>query len=66
MKVSPREIHGPWDVGWVLDKHMLKSTYLAACADDARKRLRVGVSELRVVRADDVVPGAHRAPAARS
>ena len=28
MKVSLREIHGPWDVGWVLDKHMLKSTYL--------------------------------------
>lgn len=28
MKVSLREIHGPWDAGWVLDKHMLKSTYL--------------------------------------
>lgn len=28
MKVSLREIHGPWDSGWVLDKHMLKSTYL--------------------------------------
>jgi len=32
MKVSLREIHGPWDAGWVLDKHMLKSTYLG---DDA-------------------------------
>jgi predicted amidophosphoribosyltransferase len=28
MKVSLREIHGPWDAGWVLDKHMFKSTYL--------------------------------------
>ncbi len=28
MKVSLREIHGPWDAGWVLDKYMLKSTYL--------------------------------------
>ena len=28
MKVSLREIHGVWDAGWVLDKHMFKSTYL--------------------------------------
>lgn len=28
MKVSLREIKGPWDQGWALDKHMLKSTYL--------------------------------------
>ena len=28
MKVSLREIQGPWDQGWVLDKHMLSSTYL--------------------------------------
>lgn len=32
MKVSLREIKGPWDAGWVLDKHMLSSTYLG---DDA-------------------------------
>lgn len=32
MKVSLREIRGPWDAGWVLDKHMLSSTYLG---DDA-------------------------------
>lgn len=28
MKVALREISGPWDAGWVLDKHTLKSTYL--------------------------------------
>lgn len=28
MKVSLRQIIGPWDQGWVLDKHMLKSVYL--------------------------------------
>lgn len=28
MKTSLRKITGPWDQGWVLDKHMLKSTYL--------------------------------------
>ncbi|BEP34630.1 hypothetical protein GmRootV59_16040 [Variovorax sp. V59] len=28
MKVNLREIHGPWDAGWVLDKHMDHSTYL--------------------------------------
>jgi len=28
MKVSLREIEGPWDAGWVLDKHMLSSAYL--------------------------------------
>jgi len=28
MKVALREIQGPWDRGWVLDKHTLKSTYL--------------------------------------
>ena len=25
MKVTLREIHGPWDAGWVLDKHSLHS-----------------------------------------
>ncbi|WOB05888.1 ComF family protein [Piscinibacter gummiphilus] len=28
MEVTLREIHGPWDAGWVLDKHMIKSTFL--------------------------------------
>jgi len=28
MKVSLREIQGPWDQGWALDKHSLKSTYI--------------------------------------
>lgn len=28
MKVSLREIRGPWDKGWVLDKHMVSSIYL--------------------------------------
>lgn len=28
MKVSLRQIRGPWDQGWALDKHMLRSTYL--------------------------------------
>ena len=28
MKVSLKQIHGQWDEGWVLDKHMLRSTYL--------------------------------------
>lgn len=28
MKVSLREIHGPWDQGWVLDKHKIKSEYI--------------------------------------
>jgi len=32
VKVALREIKGPWDAGWVLDKHMLSSTYLG---DDA-------------------------------
>jgi predicted amidophosphoribosyltransferase len=33
LKVNLREICGPWDQGWALDKHMLKSTYLG---DDER------------------------------
>lgn len=28
MKVSLRQIRGPWDEGWVLDKHSLQSVYL--------------------------------------
>lgn len=28
MKVALRAIRGPWDAGWVLDKHMVKSVYL--------------------------------------
>ena len=28
MKVSLRQLRGPWDEGWALDKHMLKSTYV--------------------------------------
>lgn len=28
MKVSLKEIAGPWEQGWALDKHTLKSTYL--------------------------------------
>ena len=28
MKVSLKEIRGPWDQGWALDKHIIKSTYL--------------------------------------
>lgn len=28
MKTVLRKIEGPWDDGWVLDKHMVKSTYL--------------------------------------
>lgn len=32
MKVSLKEIVGPWDKGWALDKHTLKSTYIG---DDA-------------------------------
>lgn len=32
MKVSIRQIDGPWDSGWVLDKHSLHSVYIG---DDA-------------------------------
>lgn len=28
LKVALRQIRGPWDSGWVLDKHTLHSTYL--------------------------------------
>lgn len=28
MKTALKNIEGPWDDGWVLDKHMVKSTYL--------------------------------------
>jgi len=28
MKVNLRNIRGPWDAGWVLDKHMLHSEYV--------------------------------------
>ena len=28
MKVSLRNIYGPWDQGWVLDKHTITSTYI--------------------------------------
>jgi predicted amidophosphoribosyltransferase len=28
LKVSLKQIYGPWAEGWVLDKHMIKSTYL--------------------------------------
>lgn len=28
MKVSPRAVHGPWDAGWVLDKHTLSSQFI--------------------------------------
>lgn len=28
MKVNLRAIRGPWDAGWVLDKHVLSSTYI--------------------------------------
>lgn len=28
MKVALKQINGVWDLGWVLDKHTLKSTYL--------------------------------------
>lgn len=27
MKVSLRQIDGPWDMGWVLDKHIVQSLY---------------------------------------
>lgn len=32
MKVALRQVQGPWDAGWVLDKHTLNSQYLG---DDA-------------------------------
>lgn len=28
MNVTLKEIHGPWESGWALDKHVLSSTYL--------------------------------------
>lgn len=28
LKVTLKEIHGPWHAGWVLDKHVLSSTYV--------------------------------------
>lgn len=28
MKVALRQLHGPWNAGWALNKHMLQSTYL--------------------------------------
>lgn len=28
MKVAVKQLFGPWDQGWALDKHMLSSTYL--------------------------------------
>lgn len=33
LKVSLKQISGPWDQGWVLDKHMISSTFLG---DDER------------------------------
>jgi predicted amidophosphoribosyltransferase len=28
VEVVLRQLHGPWDAGWALNKHMLRSTYL--------------------------------------
>jgi predicted amidophosphoribosyltransferase len=35
LKVELRKIVGPWDAGWVLDKHTVKSTYIG---DDSQGR----------------------------
>ena len=45
MKVSLKQINGPWDQGWVLDKHMVSSTFLGnddrghACFDNQRTEI---------------------------
>lgn len=57
MKVALREIRGPWDAGWVLDKHMLRSTYIC---DDAyghpqfdNERSEVGEATFQLKYRDD-------------
>lgn len=45
MKVSLKQINGPWDQGWVLDKHMVSSTFLGnddrghPCFDNQRTEI---------------------------
>ena len=45
MRVSLREIPGPWDQGWALDKHSIKSTYLG---DDAYGHARFDTERTEV------------------
>src|SRR3989338_2565866 len=45
MKVALRQIQGPWDAGWVLDKHTLHSQYLG---DDAHGHPRFETTRTEV------------------
>ena len=45
LKVSLRQIRGPWDEGWVLDKHSLQSVYVG---DDERGHPRFNTTRTEV------------------
>jgi len=45
MKVSLRQVQGPWDAGWVLDKHTLSSQYIG---DDAYGHARFETTRTEV------------------
>lgn len=53
MKVSLKQIHGPWEQGWVLDKHMQHSTFLGYDAyghaqyDSVRTEVGEGTYQLK-------------------
>lgn len=53
MKVSLKQINGPWDQGWVLDKHMVSSTFLGnddrgnPCFDNQRTEIGQATYQLK-------------------
>lgn len=53
MKVCLRQINGPWDQGWVLDKHMVSSTFLGnddrghPCFDNQRTEIGEATYQLK-------------------
>jgi len=53
MKVSLKQINGPWDQGWVLDKHMVSSTFLGnddrghPCFDNQRTEIGEATYQLK-------------------
>ncbi len=53
MKVTLKQINGPWDQGWVLDKHMVSSTFLGnddrghPCFDNQRTEIGEATYQLK-------------------
>jgi len=53
LKVSLKQISGPWDQGWVLDKHMISSTFLGndergnPCFDNHRTEVGEATYQLK-------------------